>query len=433
MTSKMSFLQARWPRIKQWSFRLAEFGFVQGLVQLLTAVAGLLIVRTISKPEYALFAITNSMLTTCNLMADLGIGMGVRSIGGRVWQDRDRFGQLMNTALALRRRFALVSFSICLPITWWMLSHNNASLLYAVFLCLIVGVSVIPLLNTSVWGVSPGLHGEYRRIQKLDFGNAILRLALIGILAASRINALLATAVGGITNWIQAVFYRRWAKEKADFAAQTNAADHRELMRLSLKSLPNTIFFCFQGQVTLLILTLVGSVTGIANIMALGRVAALFTVFSITFSNVLAPRFMRCQDQRRLPRLYLLLVGGSLLVSMPLMAFAWLWPGPFLWLLGGKYTGLEHEYGWVVAAACVAQVGGVMWVLNSSKAWIRIQAHAFIPAILGVQFVAAVSLDLHQFHDVIIFNFASAAAPLPIYLLDAWLGFRDSRASEKHS
>jgi hypothetical protein len=102
-------ISSRWPRIKQWTLRLAEFGFVQGLVQLLTAVAGLMIVRTLSKPEYALFAIANSMQVTGNLLADIGIGIGVRSIGGRVWNDPARFGQLLNTTLGLRRQFAVVS------------------------------------------------------------------------------------------------------------------------------------------------------------------------------------------------------------------------------------------------------------------------------------------------------------------------------------
>ena len=58
-------------------------------MQLIAGVAGILVVRTMAKEQYALYAITNQMQTACNLLADLGIGIGVRSIGGRVWQDRD--------------------------------------------------------------------------------------------------------------------------------------------------------------------------------------------------------------------------------------------------------------------------------------------------------------------------------------------------------
>jgi O-antigen/teichoic acid export membrane protein len=414
----------RWEQLRRWSFTLAEFGAVQIAVQALTALAGILIIRSMSKPEYALFAIANSMQTTCNLLADLGIGIGVRSIGGKVWADPFRFGQLMNTALGLRRKFAICSLGVCLPIAGWMLWRNGATPFYAVVLCAVVGAGVIPLLSSSVWGVSPGLHGEYRRMQKLDLGNAALRLFLIGALTLTRLSAWLAALVGVVTNWIQSLVLRRWAREKADFLAPPNADDRRELTRLSVKSLPNAIFFCFQGQVTLLILTLVGSPTGIADVTALGRIAMLFSVFSVAFASVLGPRFARCQDPARLPRLYLLLVGGMVLAFLPLMAFAWLLPELFLWLLGGKYAGLESECGWVIAACCVTQIGSVMWYLNSSKAWVRAHSVSFIPMILTAQAMIAIYLNLGQFHNVLIFNLVTAVAPLPAYALDAWLGIR---------
>ena len=413
-----------WPRIKQWTLRLAEFGLVQGMVQILTAVAGLMVVRTLAKHEYAIYAIANSMQATCNLLADIGIGIGVRSIGGRVWNDPVRFGQLLNTTLGLRRQFAAVSLIVSLPIAAWMLWRNGASMLLIIGLCAVIVLAVIPLLGVTAWATCAQLHGEYRRIQKLDLGNAALRCALIGLLSLTKINAILATMVGVVGNWVQVTLLRRWAHEKIQVAAPPNAADRRELLWLSQKQLPNAIFYCFQGQVTLLILTQFGNPTGIANITALGRIALLFTIFSITFANVLSPRFTRCQDPKRLPRLYLLLVGGTTLVLSVLTLAAWLLPGPFLWLLGAKYATLRPECGWVVTASCVTQIGGVMWSLNSSKAWINTQVWGYIPTILLAQITMAICLDLHQFHHVLLFNLITALAPLPLLAIDAVRGLR---------
>jgi hypothetical protein len=420
----MGIWQMRSKRGTQWGMRLAEFGFVQGLVQLLSGVAGLLIVRTLSKPEYTLYAIVNSMQTACSVLADIGIGIGVRSIGGRVWDNRARFGQLLNTALALRHRFAVVSLSVCLPVTTWMLWRNQASALEIFGLTTVVIVGVFPLLASSVFNVSAQLHGEYRRMQKLDFGSAALRLTLVGGLVASWMNAFLAVSVGAVCNWLNAFFYRRWAHSYADATAPVNEDDRRELVRLSRRWMPNVIFFCLQGQITLFILSLIGNATGIADVTALGRLAVLFTVVAVTFGSLLAPRFARCQNPARLPRLYCLMVGGTILVLAPLALVAWLFPDPFLWLLGGKYAALRSECGWVVAAGCVSQLCSVMWSLNSSKAWIRLQSVAFIPAILGAQIVTAYSLDLRLFHNVLIFNLIGSAAPLPVYVLDAYLGLK---------
>jgi len=98
-----------------------------------------------------------------------GIGIGVRSIGGRVWQDRERFGQLLNTTISLRRMFAAVSLLVTLPIAAWMLWHNGADLLLTLALLGTIVLTIIPMLASTAWGTSAQLHGEYRRMQKLDF------------------------------------------------------------------------------------------------------------------------------------------------------------------------------------------------------------------------------------------------------------------------
>ena len=410
--------------IADWSVRIGRFGLIQGCVQLFLAAAGLVIIRSLPKNEYAIFVIVNSIQVACIQLADLGVGIGVRSIGGRVYNDRARLGQLVTTALGLRRQFLLIAIPICLPVMVWLLSRNGASVSQIVELSFIVVAAVIPLLGVSIWTVTLLLHDEYQKIQRLDLGNALLRFGLILGLALSRMNAALAALVGALVNSTQALFLRRWARRHVDVTAPPNQQDHHELVRLSLKSLPNTIFFCFQAQVTLLIFTWIGNSTGIADISALGRLALLFTVFSVMFGNLLGPRFARCQDPVRLRRLYVFLLGGTAVVLLPVWAAAALFPTPFLWLLGAKYAGLQRECGWVVASGCLSQLAGVMWNMSSSRAWISVQAFAFIPVILSAQLIAALFLDLRNFHNVVIFNLITAIAPIPVYAIDAYIGLR---------
>ncbi len=405
--------------------RFAEFAFVQCWVQLLTAIAGMLVVRTLSKHEYSLYAIANSMQATVGIFANLGIGIGVRSIGGRVWRERERFGQLLNTALRLRHTFAAVSMGVVLPVALWMLRRNGADWPATILLCSVIVAGTLPLLKTGILRVVPELHGEYRRIQMLDLGNAILRAVSIGILALSRMNAVLVASVAVVTHWIAMFVLGRWAREHVDFNASTNADDRRELWRLSVRVFPNTLFYCIQGQVTLLILTLVGNRAEIADVTALGRLSSLMLVFSQAFSSVLVPRFARCRDPDRLPRLYLGLTGATVLSVAPVLLCGWLTPGPLVWLLGGQYRGLEQYFGWAVSATCVTQVVMAMTQLNAVRSWIRIGTIYYAPLTIAVQFLTLTFLDVSHLRGVLVFGFLTSLTGLPTVITDAYLGLRD--------
>src|SRR5438874_8048940 len=88
---------------------VGSFVTVQVIVQLIGFLSGILLIRMLEQREYAFFTIANTMQGTLNLLADVGISLGLVSIGGRVWQDRPRFSQLISTALHLRRRLALAA------------------------------------------------------------------------------------------------------------------------------------------------------------------------------------------------------------------------------------------------------------------------------------------------------------------------------------
>src|SRR6267378_1457756 len=114
--------------------RIGNYALVQGAVQIIAFSSGILLVRWLPQREYAFFTIANAMQATLMLLADIGISVGLVSIGGRVWQDRHRFGELIKTGLALRRRLAAVVVFIVVPILYVMLTKNGAPSSYALVL-----------------------------------------------------------------------------------------------------------------------------------------------------------------------------------------------------------------------------------------------------------------------------------------------------------
>lgn len=411
---------ARWA--VGWLGKVAEFGFVQGLVQVVTGLAGLLIIRSLAKEQYALYAIFFQMQATSNILSDIGIGIGVRSIGGRVFRDRFRFGELIKTALRLRYVFGLIAYSAMIPVAIWMLRTNGATWGTAFMLAALLVASAIPLLEISVLTVVQQLHGEYRRIQWRDLATALGRLAMVAGLVMTQINVALVALVSVITSWLQVLVTRTWTHEHCASDAGDNASDRSELWSLSARQFPNTLFFCFQGQITLLILTLVGNSDDIADIFALGRLSIFLTVISAAFANVLIPRFAACQDPKRLPRLYLYLIALTIAALAPILILAWTFPQPLLWILGNDYTNLRRECGLVVLATCLAHLSGTMWQLNSSRAWLFWTQRSWIVVTIITQIALAFSLNLSNLANVIYFQIITNIVPIPMLIADVIRG-----------
>ncbi len=419
------FVSPTW--LRRWSIRVGEFAIVQVVVQLILGVAGLLIIRTLPKHEYALFAVVTMMQTTGNLLADLGIATGVREIGGRDWNNRRRMGELLRTAVHMRWSLAAISLGVTIPLGLWMLRQNGAELSLAIAMCLVVATAIFPLLTSSIFLTILQLHAEYRRIQKIDLTHAFLRLVLIAAVALTRVHVVLFAAVGALINWSQLYWLRRLTRAQADMTAPISETVRRDLRLVSRRLGPNIVFFCFQGQITLLLLTWMGNPLGVADITALGRVAIVFTVGSAVFSNVLGPGFVRCRDSKQLLWLYVCLSGGTALLLLFAITLAALIPRPFLWLLGANYNGLERELVWVMTLGSVAQLTTVMWNLNSGRGWTRLHSVGLIPLIVGSQLIAATILNLERTQDVLLFSLVGAAVPLPLLLADAVVGLRSAR------
>src|SRR5437588_10784861 len=105
---------------------VGDFAIVQAVVQIIGFLSGILLVRTLEQRDYAYFTIANTMQGTINVLADIGISVGLISIGGRVWQDRHRFGQLVNTALTLRKKLGVVVIIVSTPVLYFLLARNGA-------------------------------------------------------------------------------------------------------------------------------------------------------------------------------------------------------------------------------------------------------------------------------------------------------------------
>jgi O-antigen/teichoic acid export membrane protein len=405
--------------------RIGNYAVVQATGQLIAFTSGILIVSWLPQREYAYFTIANAMQAMLNVLADIGISVGLISIGGRVWQDRHRFGQLINTGLLVRRRLAGAAFLIVVPILYAMLVRNGASSLYALALIVIVLIGFSIQLSIDVFVVVPRLRSDIARIQTIDFACAVARLALILGLVYLFARAGLAVAIASATFFLQYLLLRSYAAKVIDLNASENPQDRQEIIRLTKKLAPNALFYCLQGQITVFLISFFARrPTGVAEVGALGRLAMISAVLMSTLTNILVPAFARCQDKAKLRVLYALIAGGVALFSLILFGAAAMFPDQFLFILGNRYTHLHRELVLMVGGAVLIAFGSTLWMLNSSKAWIN-GSWLYIPLTLVTQIALVPFTDFSSVAGVLTFNLIST---VPAVLLNLWLSYRGFRS-----
>jgi O-antigen/teichoic acid export membrane protein len=403
---------------------VGNFALVQAIVQIIGFMSGILIVRNLEQREYAYFTIANTMQGTINLLADIGISVGLVSIGGRIWQDRHRFGELINTALNLRKKLGVLVVVAVTPVMYLMLVKNGASIPYIALLIVVVLIGLAFQLSIGVLGVVPRLRADIGRIQIIDITGAVGRLLALAGLLFVFLNAGIAVAVASAVSLLQYAMLRNYAARVIDLDAPENPEDRHSMVRLIKHLAANSVFYCFQGQITIFLISFFARrVTSIAEVGALGRLAMIFSVLTNLLTNVFVPAFARCQNKRKLYLLYAAILGGVAVFSLSIIFGASIFPNEFLFVLGSKYAHLHRELLLMVAGAVLSALTGTFWALNASKAWVS-GAWLYIPLTLATQTALIPYTDFSSVTGVLIFNLFSAIPNLLLNIVMSYRGFR---------
>jgi len=400
---------------------VGNFAIVQAVVQIIGFLSGILLVRTLEQREYAYFTIANTMQGTINLLADIGISVGLVSIGGRVWQDRYRFGQLISTALSVRRKLGAVAIIIVTPVLYFLLVKNGASFFYTAVLVFVVLAGLLIQLSLGVLDVVPRLRSDVARIQSIDLTGAIARLLVLVTLMYFFLNAGVAVAVATAALLLQYAMLRKYVAGVIDLDAPENAEDRAAMFGFIRKLAANAVFYCLQGQITVFLISFFARrASSVAEVGALGRLAMIFAVLSNLLTNVFVPAFARCQSARKLRWLYAAIIGGVGAFSLLVLCGAEIFPDQFLFVLGSKYAHLHRELLLMVGGAILSALTGTFWALNASKAWVA-GSWLYIPLTLATQIALIPYTDFSSVMGVLTFNLISA---IPNLLLNIALSYR---------
>lgn len=355
-------------RLVRWSQLLALTGASQVTVQALGFFSGLLVIRLLPVQEYAFYTIANSMLATMVSLADAGISIGVIAQGGKVWQNRERLGAVVVSGLTLRRRFAIGSIAVAIPALIILILYNHGTWKQA----LILACSIVPAfwsaISDSLLEVPAKLTQDIKALQKNQIAAAGARLAGTACLVLSLPIAAMGMLAAGISRIWANYRLRFIAARHADMSAHASPEIEKDILRIVRKVFPTTLYYCVSGQLTIWILSILGTTTAVSQIGALSGLSTALGLFTAIFTVLAVPRFARIPSNRKLlMRRFLLLQAGLWGISVLIIAFTYIFAHPLLLVLGRRFAGLRIELTLTAAQTCVALISSSTSQLLSSR------------------------------------------------------------------
>ncbi len=393
-----------YPKIIEWSKLISATGLAQVVIQLIGLISGIMVIRLLHPHEYALYTLANTMLGTMIVLADGGIATAVMSQGGKVWTENEKLGAVIVTGLRLRKIFAAISLPISLGILLYLLRHHGASWILSGLIIISIVPTFFMMLNAGILEISPKLRQDVIQLQKIKVVSNFGRLAILGLTIFTypfAVTALLAASVPQI--WAN----YRTKKISANYADLKQSIDidvQKKILKMVWRLLPEAIYYCLSGQIAIWLISVFGSTDSVAQIGALSRLSIILGFFSVLFANLIAPRFARLPNRRKILLVrYLQIKAGLIILCACITGIVWIFSDQILWVLGKHYIGLNKELVLMAASSCLNLLYGASFLLGTYRSWV-INPVVFISVSIITTIGAVLLMDTSSLQNIIILN-----------------------------
>jgi O-antigen/teichoic acid export membrane protein len=423
-------IHERYPKVFEWAKLISITGSTQILVQVIGFACGIIVLRLLPAQEYAFYTIANTMLGTMTVLADGGIAAGVMAQGGKVWKDREKLGSVLATGIDLRKKFAIGSLAVAVPVMMYLLISHDASWLMSTLIVLSLIPAFFMALSGTLHEIAPKLQQDITPLQKVQVGINFGRLAILGLTLFVFPWAFIAVLGSGIPqiwgNWR----LRTVSKGYADWSQSPSPEVRKEILVIVKRVLPGSIYYCISGQLTIWIISFFGSKGSLSEIGALGRLSMLFSIFTVVFATLMGPRFARMvYDRKRVIGRFIQMQGVLIGLGLILTLLFYLFSGPLLWVLGPRFKGLDLEVLFIAILGSINLLSTSTNQLLSSRGLI-IPPQIFIPSAIVVQVAFSFVLKLDEVVGVLQYGIYTTAV---IYLIRLIYFFKIIRTHEAYS
>ena len=404
--------------------RVLELFTSQGITMAGNLLYGLLCVRLLPIPEYAKFVVVFAFLSTLTILMDISFsGTLLALIGERVGDS-----QVIADYLATLRQLTHWTFLILAPLAAiaypWIVrkQHWGGRTVVAMIAILFVASWCARLGGAygSVLIVRRDRKTWYRVQMASSLGTLVL---LIGAWAMHALNGSSAIVINvvGIVYVASAYFFR--SRRLLGVAGVATREKRVEMIHLAAPAIPNTIFYALQGQISLFLMTLFGQAHSVASLGALARLGQAYALIGQINPLLIEPYFANL-PKSRLKTNYILAFVMAVLVCGCGTLLAYFFPQIFLWILGGKYSGLHHEVFLMITVSGISYAYSVVFNIHIARKFVYWwNGISIICLTVLVEALFIWKVDLSSLTGVLTMSLATAGVWLVVTVMTGIYGF----------
>ena len=394
--------------VQKQSPLLARFFSGQVVIQFLNLLNGFLLLRWLSIENVAIFSMLFGIQTLMNSMSDLGFSGSIIALTGNRYSHKKILGGYISSAKQLRRIFFLIIILIMAGLAPFLLKNNFENNTFAWLGFIPVVASVYWQADCSIYASPLIIHKQLKAYYKPQILTSVLRILINYILYLTNVISALSVL---IINALVILYMGKQNKKNASNYFEENIKTKetkREMLRYLAPIMPSNIFNSFFGQIQIFIIAYFGSITNIAEVGALGRLSQLFLLLSAFNMMIVEPAIAKT-DHNSLFKKYIFIAIAALFISFFITWSAYSFPDIYLWVLGNKYSHLDKQLVWLIAAAGVNFLSTTIWTMSSARKWVFWWGTAFY----------ITTVILCQLCGILTFNLATTTGVLQLSLLTA--------------
>jgi hypothetical protein len=362
---------------------LSQFKYfaIQALIQFMGLWAGLLIVQALPKEEYAIYAISTSILAALVLISESGSNSVLLKEGAKSILEKNGSGSIFQTGFIYRIKLGFVVGVLGCLYLFLMLRANEVSIATALIVVTIVLATFIPTYANSILIVFHRLNLRIDLIQRVTLVQNALRVLLVfGLILASVHNSLSFLALNLILLSASFLLYRAVPETPKLYRARSG--DFNGLFKAATRRvLPMTLLMVAGEQAFTLLLSVKGSPQVVAEASALIKFGIVLVVLNSWVADRSSPKLARYTGSRKsVLGMLLKVLAQHLTASSFFVTTVFLFRDFLCSLLGVNYRFLQDELVIFTFGSALFYLGFAWDTLNQSRGWIR-GSWIFIPSV----------------------------------------------------